>query len=419
MTMEKVQLTRVQEQCLREQTITADQPGPVLHDFRVLLDFLGPQGVESAGKYNLLPLKFIGELDQRLSRPLHLQLKRPQLRSHPYLQGLNLLLRASGLSRLEGTGAKARLVLDPEMLMQWDRLNSTEQYFDLLEAWLWFGRGEMVGEPSHRWDDLLLPCLQTWRYLPKEGRRFDPKKPQEAYLSEIDRNFYLLALMDLFGLVEVEQPPPPVTSWSPAAVQHVPFGDAVFSLLAPRVDIFLRERFPQKEDRDQENGAPEVPRFGAWQPLFQPYFPEWRENLELPSPEARDGTFVFRVSLGKVWRRIAMPASATLDSLLAWILRSVDFDSDHLYQFSYRNRLGATVLANHPWMDEGPWADEIPIGTLPLEPGQTMQLWYDFGDDWRFTVTLERVEPPGKKAKAPRIMERQGKAPVQYGGWDE
>lgn len=144
--MKQSKLTRAQEQSLRDQVITADQPGPVLRDFRVLLEFLGPERVEAGGKYNLLPLKFIGELDWRLSRPLHLELKRPQLRSHPYLQGLNLLLGASGLSRVEGAGAKARLVLDPALLAQWDRLNPTGQYFNLMEAWLRFGRAEMVGE---------------------------------------------------------------------------------------------------------------------------------------------------------------------------------------------------------------------------------------------------------------------------------
>src|SRR5262249_11207555 len=154
--------------------------GAVLHDFRVLLDVLGPKGVEAAGKYNLLPIKLIGELDPLLSRPLHLELKmkRPQIRSHPYLQGLNLLLRATGLSRVEGTGAKARLVLDPTMLEQWDRLNPTEQYFNLLEAWLRFGRGEMVGEPGSRWDGQFVPCLQTWKYIPIEGQQFDLAKPQ-------------------------------------------------------------------------------------------------------------------------------------------------------------------------------------------------------------------------------------------------
>jgi hypothetical protein len=62
---------------------------------------VGHEGVEAQGKYNLLPIKLIGELDRRFSRPLHLDLTRPQIRSHPYLQGLNLLLRASGLTRIE------------------------------------------------------------------------------------------------------------------------------------------------------------------------------------------------------------------------------------------------------------------------------------------------------------------------------
>jgi hypothetical protein len=57
---------------------------------------------------------------------------------------------ADELSRVEGAGDKARLVLDPEMLVQWDRLNPTEQYFKLLDASLRLARPEIhttVGEP--------------------------------------------------------------------------------------------------------------------------------------------------------------------------------------------------------------------------------------------------------------------------------
>ena len=96
------QLTAAQEKVLRDQVIAADHPGSLLRDFDMLLAALGPKGVEAGGKYHLLPIKLIGELDLRLSRPLRLELKRPQIRSHPYLQGLNLLLRASGLARVEG-----------------------------------------------------------------------------------------------------------------------------------------------------------------------------------------------------------------------------------------------------------------------------------------------------------------------------
>ena len=48
-----------------------------------------------------------------------------------------------------------------------------------------------------------------------------------------------------------------------------------------------------------------------------------------------------------------------------------------------------------------------------------MQLLYDFGDNWQFTVKLERIEPPGAKAKGPRILESHGKAPSQYPDWEE
>jgi Plasmid pRiA4b ORF-3-like protein len=417
--MKEFKLTGDLEQVLRDQIITEDQPGTILRDFRTLLDFVGPEGLEAGGKHHLLPMKFIGELDLRLSRPLRLELKRPQLRSHPYLQGLYLLLRASGLSRIVGAGTKSRLVLDPEMLGQWDRLNPTEQYFNLMEAWLRFGTGEMVGESGPSWG-LFPSSLEFWKSCPKKGLRFVAEKSEGAYLPGVGRYLYLLALMDLFGLVNVTLPSRPVATWSPAGVKPVPYGDAIFTLIADEWLIFPeREEF--LEEADEEAGATEGPRYGAWQRLLQPFFPEWRENLVFPALEPRKGVFIFRVSVGQVWRLIAIPSEATLDDLVAWILRSVEFDDDHLYEISYRDRRGAEVVANHPGIDEGPWADEISIGSLPLEPGQTMQLWYDFGDDWRFTIKLERVEPSDAKArsKKPRILESHGEAPEQYPDWDE
>jgi hypothetical protein len=410
--MNDIRLTPNLETCLRDEVIDGDHPGPVLRDFRVLVDFVGPQGVKVGGKYSLLPLEAIGELDQRLSRPLRLQLQRPQLRSHPYLQGLYLLLRASSLSRVEGSGARARLVLDPVQLAAWEGLNATEQYFNLLEAWLRVGRSEMVGERGLSRADLLLPCLQTWQFLPRQGKRFDLERPDHGYVGSIGRDFFLLALMDLFGLVEVELPARPVRPWTPAAVRHRPFGDALFTLLGSRFDYLW-------QDDGDEEAEPAVPHFGAWQPLFQPYFPQWRENLPSHSAEVREGTFIFRVSLWDAWRRIAVPADANLDTLVSLILRSVKFDDDHLYAFRYRNRQGARVTVCHPAMDEGPWADQVQIGTLPLDPGQTMELEYDFGDSWKFKIKLERIEPPGRRSKAPRILESHGKAPQQYRDWSE
>ena len=95
-----------------------------------------------------------------------------------------------------------------------------------------------------------------------------------------------------------------------------------------------------------------------------------------------------------------------------WILDAYEFDDDHLYEFTYRNEFGAQVRACHDYCDEGPFADDIRIGDLPLRPGQTLDLLYDFGDCWRFSIRLERIDRATGK---PRILEKRGKAPRQYG----
>lgn len=416
-------LSTIQERVLRDQVITTDQPGSVVRDFDMLLDVLGQGGVETAGKYHLLPLRLIGDLDRRLSRPLELELKRPQIRSHPYLQALNLLLRASGLLRVKLAGAKSRLELDPAMKMQWDQLNPTERYFNLLEAAFRFGRSEMVGERGQAWGGLLRPCLTSWESTPKNGHKFDLDKPQTIFLLGVFKNWYLLALMDLFGLMAVEHPPKPVATWYPASLRHVPFGDAVMTLLITKHFDLLHETLEydevdEEEDEEEDGGALRLPKFGAWQPHFQPFFPEWRRNLEFPRRELREGMFIFRVSLDKVWRLIAMPSDATVEELADWILDSVKFDNDHLYEFAYLDSFGVECSIHHPELQDRPWADEVAIGELPLEPGQSMTFLFDFGDDWSFDVKLERIEPR-RARKHPRILERHGEPPPQYPGQDE
>jgi hypothetical protein len=212
--------------------------------------------------------------------------------------------------------------------------------------------------------------------------------------------------------MHAEHPRQPVTPWCPACLKHVPFGDAVFTLLAGPTPESFEEQLALFEE--EVSGDEEFP-FGRWQPVFQPYFPEWRANLSFPEEESRSGVFIFRVSLGKsIWRRIAILADLSLDDLVTSILNAVEFDHDHLYEFAYRDRFGAPVSAIHPYAEDGFPADEVHIGDLPLQPGQSMKLTYDFGDNWEFDVKLESVEPPDKKLKKPRLLESHGKSPEQY-----
>ena len=233
------QFTADDEVCLRSQVITADQPGPLLHDFEMLLDFLRLHGgVEASGKYNLLPIKLIGELDRGLSRPLHLELK------HPHL----------------------------------------------LEAWLRFGRAEMVGERPDIWAGLLLPCLQAWRSVPDEGMQCHIERPTSVHLAGISRSFYQLALMDHFGIVEVERPRQPVTPWCPAGIKRVPFGDAVFTLISANFNFVGRVLSLDDKDADQEENALATPRFGALATVVPAlFFPKLGENPRAAGARATRG----------------------------------------------------------------------------------------------------------------------------------
>jgi hypothetical protein len=143
--------------------------------------------------------------------------------------------------------------------------------------------------------------------------------------------------------------------------------------------------------------------------------PAWQKNLVMAFEEAQEGVYVFKVSLNKdVWRRIALAHDNTLEDMVGVILRSVKFDDDHLYELVYRDGAGRTVRAAHEVCDSEVHTFEVEIGELPLKPGQSMTFHYDFGDDWRFNVQLERIDPPGSLKKLPRVIEKHGKAPRQY-----
>jgi hypothetical protein len=363
------------------------------------------------GEQKLLPLRVLAPLNQKLSRPVELDLKRPQLKSYPPLNGLFLLIRASGLTILDSRGSKPSLLVDEAALASWAGLNPTEKYFTLLEAWFLRGSPAIVGEPaSWSWRP---HQFGSWSHLlsriPDQGLAL-AGQDELIWFLRYQPGLYNLALADLFGLISLEAGPPvPGEGWQLERLARTPLGEAIFHLL---IDFFIGD-FDRMLKYGDESEFP----CGELQPLFRPYFPEWQHNLKIPEVEFQAGLFIFTVSLGRIWRQIAIPGQMTLNDLSSAILNAYRFDFDHLYYFSYSNRFGTELKFYHSYMDEGPWAAEVQVGSLPLKPGQTMTYLYDFGDNWQFEVRLERIDPPDPKIKKPVLLESHGKAPQQYGGW--
>jgi hypothetical protein len=438
-------LTQEQQQLLREQVIDENQPGTIVRDFQTLLEFLQPKGVEVSSVNNFLPLKALNELNSRLSHPVDIQLKRPGQKAFPHINGLYLLLRCSGICHLKYFGKKQRLVLDDEAYKSWLTLNYTERYFNLLETWFLWADDEVIGERQNFLGNLQ-KILVFWRQIPSQGFKLTKYQDQEAF------NFYpgyhYIALLHLFGFLSLKLGKPQQgKGWRIASLERLPFGDAMVNLLTTisvqeeleeeekyieeDEDEEIQEIWDEKDEEDELELSDEDEEeleedweteyynitFGKFQPHFQHLFPEWEKNLVIPEQEFKDGIYVFKVSLSRVWRRIAIPAKKRLSWLAGAILDAFNFDFDHLYEFSYKDRFGFLVKIGHPYMNTPPLADEVRIGDLCLEPGTRMTYLYDFGDNWKFDVQLEAIDPPDSNMKQAEILESKGKAPPQY--WND
>lgn len=389
---------------LTSQSIHEAGAGSILADFEMLLGFV-EGGLRSTGKHHLLPMDKLVEIDERMNRPLRPRLKRPQQRSFPHLNGLYLLLRSTQLGVAIGQGkTTGQLILNPAMHEQWLRLNATERYFNLLEAWLRRGHWESLGMRGGWSNFVALDARELWTSIPSSGRTFSKKGIQQEAIVFSQERACTLALLELFGLMAVERGEPDEgQNWCIKGVRHTPFGDALLPIVFEQLEAEIL--------RHQHRGVD----FGAWQGVLQPYFPQWVDNLRLPGAEFRDGVYYFKVSLGEPWRRIAIPAESDLEDLAQCIIRAFDFSGDHLYCFRYPARDGHLLDVGHPYLEEAEvTADEIAIGKLPLRERQTMKFQYDFGADWRFDVQLEKIDNAAARITKPTIVEWHGKAPKEY-----
>jgi hypothetical protein len=400
---------------LRQQTITEESPGPILLDFEVFLNFVEERQARVGGTRGLLHGTVLAPLNARLSRPIDIRLQRPFQKSYPNINGLYLLARATEIVTVEGTGSAQMLAPNSVVLESWRSLNPTERYFTLLETWLFEGDGEIIGERGGPFDSSLARTLHFLQHLPAEGQRIGDRKGDVSQLGYWP-GLHNLALLDLFGLLTVaDDAAEPGGGWRVREIRWTEFGKALLAMLTSTVLGEYPAWFEMAValDEDDEDDAP----IGVLQPLVREYFPEWQQTLARPEDEFRGGVHVFKVSLGKIWRLIAIAGEETLDSLAYAILQSVRFDNDHLFMFEFKDQRGVSIRANHPYTDDPPLTSDVRIGDVPLKIGQSMKFVFDFGDWWEFGVKLERIDAD-RASKRPTLLESHGKAPKQYRRWD-
>jgi len=401
---------------LGQHVITIAGPGTILTDIETVIDFIGSGGLPTQSDLGNLPSDLLPELNRRLTQPIQVVLNRPLLRDYPNISGLYVLLRVMNLAQAD----PKRVWINQSALSSWSALNDTEKYFALLEAWLIHASAEVLGRKNRSRYDRQFACnLEFLTY----GASSQWRSVDESFrLDEMQRtpDTWNIQLQARFGLVEVQpraaEPPRRFggRGWMIEKVRRTSWGETVAWIIMNSLAIESPTDLVMFE-------LPEDAGFGFLQTAFEAWFPQWQKVYGADVRCSRRGLYIFKVNLdprffnsGGPWRRLAVPDRATLHQVADAILRAYKFDDEHLYDFKFRDQLGKARVYNHPGAREGPFATDITLRESGLPEKGLINFVYDYGDDWRFVLRLEGIAAPDKRSRRPKVIESEGRPPVQY-----
>ena len=437
--------------------ITETEPTPLLQDFATFTRYLSTHRIVLTRANEFLSGRDLYELNQEMTHPLPDTTPRTSQSLYPLLHLFYHLVLAGKLFR-KVSEKGSRLVLEPtERLQAYGELKLTERYFFLLETfWTdtdWkklqeacFGgpslysvhdvlgylseqqpgviihlRGEKVSDMFQmlwNWEYFILyfsffgfwvatrdEVLMT-RYWPKRSFQAETITPSTlgVTMAEVLRETRNVFYWNLPHRREFGE-------WEAIPGSPIPGGDpsTLFELEPER----KRSKAPMEVDK----GKPGDPFFLPFIPLFAEG--ELQKTLPREGVEFVDGTYIFKVALAKnLWRRIEISADDTLLDLHYSIQEAYNFDDDHPYSFFMDGKPWSHEQIVSPYEEDGPYVDEVSIGELGLRIGQNILYLFDYGTEWRFRVELEEIRREGPEPRTPKVIEKIGKAPEQY-GYDE
>jgi hypothetical protein len=420
--------------------ITETEPTSLVRDFLSFLDYI------ATSKPYLTPKGYLGgkalfEMNRRMVHPRDGITVRTGQEFHPELHLFFHLSQAGRLvQRHSGKGNKIVLQVSTRA-EDFLKLKATEKYFFLLET-LWVDIKWSQIESSIFRGLAILHVQGLWEII--AGKT--PHVPIRAadLLGRPESLGYLWVYFALFGFWTVTQNkeiiPYSKRFFFPDTVTPSPLGVAFASVLI-RERLYATWNLPFRRELGQRCVKPGQPlvkddrlpprpkkgqKAGTWQkdqsgePFFLPFlpfFPEGELSKTLPreAPKPVEGVYLFRVSLSdNLWRKIELSSGHTLLDLHHAIQFAYKFDSDHLYSFFMDGVPWSDEKFTSPYEDEGPYVDEVSIGELGLTQGQTFLYLFDYGDEWRFRVTLEEIRQDKPHPQNPQIVERKGASPEQY-----
>ena len=403
---------------------TEDEPTPIVKDFNAFVEYVEHTPFALTKKTGNIPYKYLVALNQLMSSPNTENTPRTPQRFYPRLHLFYNLALAGGLFQQIQSGAS--IVLEPaDRLYDFRSLSDAGKYFFLLET-LWvdcpFPELSFTGDGG-RSISVVFGLEQFLQSISKAkpGQKL-PTGQIQMLIFTLDG--FISLCFPLFGWYDIRVNRGDTKSWF-TIVSLTPshLGVAIGRILL-KERPFVKWNLPCRRMLGEIVDYPgqELDGESEYVPFVEAFrrICEDGRSLDMLPRKMREhvkGNFIFKVSLGKVWRTIALSSEHTLHDLHLAIQDAFRFDDDHLYAFYMDNRKWSDYSFEHPYSDDAASADDVLIGDTDLAVNQSILYLFDFGDEWTFDVRLVEIRTDEPLLPEPKIIGRKGSAPEQYGGY--
>ena len=114
-----------------------------------------------------------------------------------------------------------------------------------------------------------------------------------------------------------------------------------------------------------------------------------------------------------IWRRVEIPLTASLKGLHDVIQAVMPFEHYHLFRFEVGGKRYGISDPQWDHVRDTLDAKNIRVGTLVERGARAFSYTYDFGDDWRHSVTIEDVATANPKLEYPRFIDGSRRGPPE------
>lgn len=119
-----------------------------------------------------------------------------------------------------------------------------------------------------------------------------------------------------------------------------------------------------------------------------------------------------------IWRKIQVPSDSSFEELHNVIQMLFDWEDMHVHEFEVKDSEGDNILINELDIEEAPDESEkderleFLDGYLSMK-NRHCEYTYDFGDQWRVAIELEKISSPEEGVSCPNIVKGKRAGPPE------